>query len=134
MTDPTPAPIVQPIPNNSGATLAEQTVESVFTTAINLAETAIIAAAPWLGIPVFKQLWELIFSYITGQIGLAFGKGAAFIVISVEDWAQVQSVLSTSTALAQAQANGDPNAISTARAASDAAAKALLTFNGGGQS
>ena len=123
-----------PVPSDSGATQAETTVIDLFNAATTAAENLIIAAVPALGIPVLKQIWELIFSWITGYIGKAFGEGAAFIVIDIQVWAQVQKVLASSTALAQAQATGDPNAIATARAASDAAAQALFTFNGSGQS
>ena len=120
----------EPTTTDSTAAIVSQTVTDIFGAAVTAAETAIIAAQPWLGLPVIKQLWEALFSYIVGKISGALGTGAGFLVIDLQTYTEVTNAASAIQALHAAQTSGDSNAITQARAQADAAAAALLHYNG----
>ena len=120
----------EPTTTDSTAAIVSQTVTDIFGAAVTAAETAIIAAQPWLGLPVIKQLWEALFSYIVGKISGALGTGAGFLVIDLQTYTEVTNAASAIQALQAAQTSGDSNAITQARAQADAAAAALLHYNG----
>ena len=120
----------EPTTTDSTASIVSQTVTDIFGAAVTAAETMIIAAQPWLGLPVIKQLWEALFSYIVGKISGALGTGAGFLVIDLQTYTEVTNAASAIQALQAAQTSGDSNAITQARAQADAAAAALLHYNG----
>ena len=120
----------EPTTTDSTASIVSQTVTDIFGAAVTAAETTIIAAQPWLGLPVIKQLWEALFSYIVGKISGALGTGAGFLVIDLQTYTEVTNAASAIQALQAAQTSGDSNAITQARAQADAAAAALLHYNG----
>ena len=120
----------EPTTTDSTAPIVSQTVTDIFGAAVTAAETAIIAAQPWLGLPVIKQLWEALFSYIVGKISGALGTAAGFLVIDLQTYTEVTNAASAIQALQAAQTSGDSNAITQARAQADAAAAALLHYNG----
>ena len=120
----------EPTTTDSTASIVSQTVTDIFGAAVTAAETAIIADQPWLGLPVIKQLWEALFSYIVGKISGALGTGAGFLVIDLQSYTEVTNAASAIQALHAAQTSGDSNAITQARAQADAAAAALLHYNG----
>ena len=120
----------EPTTTDSTASIVSQTVTDIFGAAVTAAETAIIADQPWLGLPVIKQLWEALFSYIVGKISGALGTAAGFLVIDLQTYTEVTNAASAIQALQAAQTSGDSNAITQARAQADAAAAALLHYNG----
>ena len=120
----------EPTTTDSTASIVSQTVTDIFGAAVTAAETTIIAAQPWLGLPVIKQLWEALFSYIVGKISGALGTGSGFLVIDLQTYTEVTNAASAIQALQAAQTSGDSNAITQARAQADAAAAALLHYNG----
>ena len=120
----------EPTTTDSTASIVSQTVTDIFGAAVTAAETTIIAAQPWLGLPVIKQLWEALFSYIVGKISGALGTAAGFLVIDLQTYTEVTNAASAIQALQAAQTSGDSNAITQARAQADAAAAALLHYNG----
>ena len=120
----------EPTTTDSTASIVSQTVTDIFGAAVTAAETTIIAAQPWLGLPVIKQLWEALFSYIVGKISGALGTAAGFLVIDLQTYTEVTNAASAIQALQAAQTSGDSNAITQARAQADQAAAALLHYNG----
>ena len=120
----------EPTTTDSTASIVSQPIADIFGAAVTAAESAIIAAQPWLGLPVIKQLWEALFSYIVGKISGALGTGAGFLVIDLQTYTEVTNAASAIQALQAAQTSGDSNAITQARAQADAAAAALLHYNG----
>lgn len=127
----TTTPVGTALPTTDAtASFANKTVGQLLNALVPVAEAAIIAAVPWLGVPGLKQIWEMLFNYIVGQLSGALGTQASFIVMDVQEYFTLKSVSSALTQLKAAQATGDVNAIAQANAAADAAAAGLLHYGG----
>lgn len=81
---------------------------------VSVVETAIIADVPWLGLPVIKQIWEALFSWICGYFIRAAEDGATFAVIDIQTGSEVSGVSSALAALVAAEKTGDASAIKKA--------------------
>lgn len=93
-------------------------------------EAAAIADFPWLGLPIIKQLFELVLSKITGLIYQDAANAATKIVIDVQVNVEKSQVLNAFQTLQMAIASGDKNAIQQASTDLDNCYGSLIHFGG----
>lgn len=115
---------------DTAATFVRQTVQDIFSAAVPVAESAIIAAAPFMATPVLMQVWEELFKIIIDEFSKALGEEASFLVMDVQTFIHVTTAAQAITKLKAAQAAGDLNAITQAATAADLAAQKLLSYIG----
>lgn len=109
---------------------AAKTVGALVSDATTAAENALIAWQPWLAFPVFKQIWQSLFSYFLKQLGIALGTFSSFVVIDVQKYNALMNAAKAQAALNAAKQTGDPNAIAQASSAVDAAVAPILHYVG----
>ena len=84
----------------------------------NLAAPAIDAAAeadaPILAVPVIKQIFEAIVGELVGELTINLEGPILRVVFTIQESSKIYALGKAAVALQQAQASGDPNAISTA--------------------
>jgi hypothetical protein len=122
-----------PSTTNSSAEVVDSAISDALNAAQSVAETAIIADFPFLGLPVVKTLFEIIFSYIVGKLTNALQTAGTFAVIDTQVASEEKALAVNTAAIRAAEATGDPNAIAQARANEDAAAANLLHDDGSAQ-
>lgn len=124
-----------PLPTtDKAAQLANKTLGELTNAAISAAETGLIAAQPWLGWPVIKQIWQKAFSYFVGQLGGALGVYAGYRVVDVQEYLDLKNAAKALAQLNAAKALGDPDEINKASAAADKAVAPILHYVGDSRS
>ena len=103
-----------PTATNTTATDINTIVKVAGGTIVSVAETMIIADVPFLGFPVVKQLWEIVFEWIASYFIKAAENGATFTVIDLQVSSEESGISNALAALVAAEKSGDPNAIKTA--------------------
>jgi hypothetical protein len=119
-----------PTTTNSAATIFDSLIKGAETSIIGLTYNAIIAAVPWLGLPVIKQVWTGIFAFIADYFTRQAELGATFAVIDTQVNEEELTFNQALAALKAAQTSGDPNAISVAEKNFINAATALGSYDG----
>ena len=127
MTDPAPTPVPT---TNSGAQDVVTVVQNLEQTGETAAETAIIAAVPWMGTVILKQIWEAFFNWLFQLIAVPLANYSGRVVIDVEEYLALKKVASASAALTAAKQSGDSNAISQASTAVDQAVAPVIQYIG----
>jgi hypothetical protein len=132
-----------PTPQTPGAPVATVNVPAenvtgaankLLQTGISAAETAIIAAEPWMGTTVWKQLWEAALSALMNWIAAPIVTWSGQVVISIEEYEALQTAVSAQAALDAAKQTGDQNAISQASQNVDSAILGAIQYIGQSQS
>ncbi len=93
-------------------------------------ETAIIAAAPAMATPVWKQIWEGALDYIFNTFKSVFSTFTGYVIMDMQEVVRLNAADQALTALRAAITKGDQDAIDKANAAADAAAAPVLHFGG----
>lgn len=106
--------MADPTTTNSAATSANTAIVDVVSALIPAAEGLIIADVPALGLPIIKQIWEALFSWIAGYFEKAAENGATFGIIDLQVIKEEAGVSAGIAALIAAEKTGDPNAIQQA--------------------
>lgn len=119
-----------PVPTDTTAQQVVTTVGTLITDGETAAETAIIAAEPWMSTVIVKQIWEACLNFFFGYFGAALQLVTGRIVVDAQEYFAYKSAAQALAALQAANASGDPNAITTANQAADAAATPVLRFIG----
>jgi hypothetical protein len=117
-------------PTDTTAEEAYDAVDTALGGALTLAENLLITDQPWLGLPVIKQIWESILGFYFGYVQKALGTQAGIFVINDQISVEENNFNLAKAMLSQAQAGGNTDAISKARANMDSAAMALANYNG----
>src|SRR5271166_5779112 len=108
MSDPNPSPV------NPAVNTAQDIVKILEDILVPIAENAIIAAVPELGLPIVKQITEAIEEALADKLTALAQTGVSFTVIdtqvTIEKWT-ISQVLAN---LIEAEKTGDPNAIKKA--------------------
>lgn len=94
------------------------------------AEAAAIAAYSWLGLPIIKQLFELVLSTIAGEIYKQAAFAATKVIIDVQVGIEESTVGSAFANLQMAVASGDGAAIAKASSDLNASYAALIHSDG----
>lgn len=100
--------------NQTVKTIDEIIHAAVCTVACDAAEAALFAAAPWLNLPVVKQIFDLLFSWLFKYVSAALEKLAAFQIIDIQTHHENASYQSAVDGLQKAIASGDQKAIDAA--------------------
>jgi hypothetical protein len=122
---PAPLPTV-----DSTASTADKTVGEIVTGAEAPVEAAIITAEPFMGLFLWKQLWEAALDWIFGLLGGALGVLTGYMVLDIQKYLALKNAASALATLRSAQASGDQNAIANANTQADAAIAPILHFVG----
>lgn len=123
---PTPVPTINP-----QAATAVADVTSLIGDGVTAAETAIIAAAPAMATPVWKQIWEAAMSGLVNWVITPFvttftGK----IVISLDSYLALTNAVASQAALNAAKQGGNADAIAQASSANDQAVATAINYIG----
>ncbi len=70
-----------PVPTNTTETAIDAVEAAAINAVVSAAETMAIAAYPWLGTPVFKQIWEALANYFAGLFSKVAQTGTTFAVV-----------------------------------------------------
>lgn len=97
---------------------------------VTAAESSLIAAQPWLGLPVVKQLWEKAFQYFVGQLTQGLAIFAGKVVVDAEEYFNLKKAAKALQDLNAAKASGDQNAINQASSHVDETVAPLLHYVG----
>jgi hypothetical protein len=122
--------MTSPTTTNAPATNTDNTIKTVGDDIIQIVEDAILSDVPALGFPVLKQIWEALFTWISGYFIRAAETGATFIIIDHEVSGEETSLSQALQALIAAEKTGDQNAIKTAIENYAKAQSALINDNG----
>lgn len=125
MTTPTPVPTT-----NAGAQDAVTLIENAGKVGEDAAEAAIIAAAPFMGTPVLKQIWEAIFDWIFQLFLRPIARFGGMVVITAEEYLALRGAVQAQSTLDAAKKTGDSNAISKASSAVDQAVASVVQYVG----
>lgn len=131
--NPTSSPLPSPQPRpqvNSTAQDVVTEVEKLETEGEQAAETAIIAAVPWMGTVVLKQIWEGVFDWLFWLIAKPLASLSGRVVITAEEYLALRNVASAQVALATAKQKGDTHAIQEASAQVDLAVAPVIQYIG----
>jgi hypothetical protein len=118
-----------PTTNQTAATI-DSIVKGAGGTLVNVAEALCIAEAPFLGLPVIKQFWELGFQWVASKFILAAETGATFAVIDVQVSKEETNVSAALAAVIAAEKSGNPDAIKSAIQAYANSQSALASYDG----
>lgn len=130
MTD-QPTPTGAPLPTvDSGATLADQTVQTIIGATEKPVEAAIIVAQPWMGAPVWVNLWESALDYVYSMISGISGRLTGYVFVDLQQLLALKNAATQLAALHAAQQSGDKNAIIQANSQTDAAVTPILQYIG----
>lgn len=121
----------QPVPTtNQPAQQAVDLIQKLTEEGEAAAEAAIIAAEPWMGTVVIKQIWEAVFDWIVKLIMRPVAMLGGRVIISVEEYIALKSAAHAQAALDAAKKKGDPNEISQASDAVDQAVAGVIQYVG----
>lgn len=121
----------QPLPTtDKAASIGNKVFQDLLNDCVPIAETAIIAAEPWMGTPVLKETWEEIFQLIVKELGDAGGTLTGYVIMDVQKFFALMNAASALNDLRAAQLKGDPDEISKANDAADAAVAPILHYVG----
>lgn len=104
--------------------------DAIMQVAVNAAIGAAIAAQPWLGLPIIKQLFTWAVNLCFGQVNNYVQLAAAFTIIDAQTNAEAAAYQQARTNLANAIASGDQNAIAATRATFQQALSVLMHSDG----
>lgn len=104
----------EPLPTNSTATNVNSGISETFSVIESVAEALIIADVPILGAPVFKQIWELIFTFIMGYVSKAVQQTSTDLIIDSQVSSEQSGLSKALTALVAAEKGGNPDEIKQA--------------------
>ncbi len=119
-----------PTTDNKTADLLSQILKELETGGVDAAEIALIAAYPWLGWPIIKQLLEFILTQAADLIYRQAAIATTKLVIDIQVKMEESSVITSFQNLQMAIAGGDPNVIKTASADLSAAYGAIIHSDG----
>lgn len=120
-----------PAPTNSTATVVNTAIDGVFTVGVNLAETSIKTAVPFLGWPIIGSIVNWIVGAIANKIYQYFSLWVTFEIIDVQVSGQVSDSQKALAALKTAQASGNEVQIAQALQQFQTATSSLTSWNGG---
>jgi len=123
MADPTTTNQVASVINQILKALIEDTGEGV-------AETALIAQYPWLGLPFIKQIFEFILSKVSAFFYQAAANLATTIVVDVQTNLEASNANQAFQNLTMAVASGDQAAIQKASDDLSMAYGSLIHYDG----
>lgn len=123
MSDPTPVnPIVKTV---------DEIIQAIlYDLGVNAAVTYITTQVPFLGLPFFRQVTQIIVGKIAGILYKYLEQFLTFSIIDFQTHQQAQDYLKAVQALEVAQTSGDPNAINKAIADFKETMDSLVHFNG----
>ncbi len=101
-------------PVNPTVTAADQVIEALENLLVPIAEDAIIAAAPDLGIPIVKQITEAIEQALADKLTALAQIGVTFAVIDTQVMIEKFTISQALTNLIEAERSGDTSAIKKA--------------------
>lgn len=122
---PVPVPTVNK-PAQEVVTIIEDLVEK----GEEAAEIAIIAQAPWMGTPVWKQIWEALFDWLVKLVMRPVASLGGRVVISIEEYVALKNAARAQADLDAAKKTGDSNAISQASSKVDDAVASVVHYVG----
>jgi hypothetical protein len=99
------------LPVNHTATQADKMVKTIENILVPIAENAIITACPEMGLPVVKQITEIIEQALADKFTKLAETGVTFAVIDMQVEHEDSNVSDALNALALAYKNGDKDAI-----------------------
>lgn len=135
MTDQPPQSPTTPVPTvNQPAQDVVSVIEDLTQKGEDAAETAIIAAEPWMGTVIIKQAWEALFDYVVKLVMRPVASLGGRVIIDAEEYLALQKVASAQVALAQAKQKGDTDAIQKASAEVDLAVAPVIQYVGAAHS
>lgn len=121
----------QPLPVNQAATQAAALTKQLEDILVPIAENAIIAACPTLGLPVVKQITQAIEVAIADKITALIETGVVIpLVIDTQIGIEKINMAADQKALVAALKSGDQNAINTALANFQKSHGALVNSDG----
>jgi hypothetical protein len=103
-----------PSTTNTAAKDADTAIKVVDGGIVSVVEGLILADVPGLAIPVVKQIWEALFTWIAGYFTRAAETGATFIIIDYQTHGEVSNVSKALAAVIAAEKTGDAAAINAA--------------------
>jgi hypothetical protein len=103
-----------PTETNTAAGKVDAAINSAIQTAIPAVEALVYADAPFLAIPVVKQLFEALLGYLAGKFSSVLQDVGTFTVIDVQVSNEQSAVTRALATLNAAKASGDTQAIMTA--------------------
>lgn len=120
-----------PTTENKTATDVNQVIHGlIYDVAVSSAEKELVAAFPWLALPVIDQLQKLVVNYIAGNIYDALARGATFTIIDEQASQEAKAANDAATLLKKAISVGDQNAITQASEAFKNDFGRLVHFDG----
>ena len=115
---------------DTAASTGDTVVQEAVSAAETVAETAIIAAYPAMGTPVWKQIWEGTLNLFCGKIGWALGTITGYVIMDVQKYIALTNAAQALAQLQAAQKSGNSNAITQANTNADAAVAPILHYIG----
>lgn len=100
---------------NQPAKTADQIISAVvFDAGVPIAEAAIIAAVPWLGLPIIKNILELLLKTVAGYFYRATSTYSTLQIIAFETNSEKGAYAAAEKNLRLAHVSGDPVALQKA--------------------
>lgn len=128
MTDPQ---VPQPVPTvNEPAKDAVTFLENVVAQGEDAAEGAIIASNPWMGAPIWKQVWEAAFHMLIQKVMRPIATYGGFAVVRLEEYKALKDAAAAQAALDAAKKAGDPDGITQASSQVDQAVATAIQYIG----
>jgi hypothetical protein len=104
----------EPTTTNTTATTVDAIIAAGESSIVTVAENLIIADMPWMGFPIWKQIWETILGWFATYLSKAAQTGATFAIIDIQVGGEETQMSAALAALVAAEKTGDPNAIQLA--------------------
>lgn len=102
------------LPENKTATTINTGIRVTGNAIVTLVENMIVADVPALGLPIIKQLWQALFTWVAGYFIKAAENGATFEVIDVQVEHEETIISEALAAVVAAEKSGDANALKKA--------------------
>ena len=118
------------VSTNPITTTVNSAIDGVFSVGVNLAESSIKTAVPWLGWPIIGTVVNWIVYEIANRVYQYFSLFVSFEIINIQTGAELSESQKALAALKDAQLKGDQVAIATALKNFQDATKSLLHFDG----
>lgn len=120
-----------PSANDTTATTVNKIIHDlVFDVAVGAAENAAIAQVPLLGLPIIKQIFDVLVGFVAGKIADQLEHVATFTVIDIQTDQESSNYQKATDQLTQAVQSGNPALISVAKENARNALASLIHFDG----
>lgn len=123
--------MADPVTNNQTASIVNDILKTVIEGGgVTATEAVIIADVPWLGLPIIKQIMELILNKVAAVFYTSAANAATKLIVDIQINQEKSTVLNAFQSLQMAVASGDKDAIAKASDDLDKAYGSIIHYDG----